>query len=185
MTAPISNHDSLITRRSILIGAGSLLCAPAIVRAASLMPVRRPLPPFGPQYAGFVDRLYFHTLDGSLRAELRAGQTSIHFNGTIIPVAKAQRLVAHAQVMDGYHLTFPHTEMIEERRMVAYAREQGWIAPEQHRYEFSKTICRSAPQPTSEIHDSARTPYWCFAANSATGRPLRPRARGGEGNGVD
>jgi hypothetical protein len=97
MTAPISNHDGLITRRSILIGAGSLLCAPAIVRAASLMPVRRPLPPFGPQYAGFVDRLYFHTLDGSLRAGLRAGQTSIHFNGTIMPVAKARRLVAHAQ----------------------------------------------------------------------------------------
>ena len=98
MTAPISNHDGLITRRSILIGAAaSLICAPAIVRAASLMPVRRPLPPFGPQYAGFVDRLYFHTLDGSLRAGLRAGQTSIHFNGTIMPVAKAQRLVAHAQ----------------------------------------------------------------------------------------
>ncbi len=42
MTSPISNHDSLITRRSILIGAAaSLICAPAIVRATSLMPVRR------------------------------------------------------------------------------------------------------------------------------------------------
>ena len=43
MTAPISNHEGLVTRRSILIGvaAASLLCAPAIVRAASLMPVRR------------------------------------------------------------------------------------------------------------------------------------------------
>ena len=41
MTAPISNHDGLITRRSIFIGAAaSLLCAPAIVRATSLMPVR-------------------------------------------------------------------------------------------------------------------------------------------------
>jgi len=38
MTAPISNHDSLMTRRSIFIGsAASLICAPAIVRAASLM----------------------------------------------------------------------------------------------------------------------------------------------------
>jgi hypothetical protein len=100
MTALITNHhdDHLITRRSIFIGAAaSLICAPAIVRAASLMPVRRLPPPFGPQYAGFVDRLYFHALDGSLRAALRAGQTSIHFNHTIMPVAKAQRLVAYAQ----------------------------------------------------------------------------------------
>ena len=41
MTALISNHDGLITRRSIFIGAAaSLICAPAIVRATSLMPVR-------------------------------------------------------------------------------------------------------------------------------------------------
>jgi hypothetical protein len=41
MTAPISNHEGLMTRRSIFTGAAaSLLCAPAIVRAASLMPVR-------------------------------------------------------------------------------------------------------------------------------------------------
>ena len=41
MTAPISNHDGLIARRSIIISAAaSLICAPAIVRAASLMPLR-------------------------------------------------------------------------------------------------------------------------------------------------
>jgi hypothetical protein len=41
MTVPISSHEGLITRRSIFIGAAaSLLCAPAIVRAASLMPLR-------------------------------------------------------------------------------------------------------------------------------------------------
>lgn len=40
MTALISNHNGLITRRSIFIGAAaSLICAPAIVRATSLMPV--------------------------------------------------------------------------------------------------------------------------------------------------
>ncbi len=40
MTSQISNHDSLITRISIFIGAAaSLICAPAIVRATSLMPV--------------------------------------------------------------------------------------------------------------------------------------------------
>ena len=58
MTTPVPthHHDGLITRRSIFIGAAaSLICAPAIVRVTSLMPVRRVPPPFGPQYAGFVD----------------------------------------------------------------------------------------------------------------------------------
>jgi hypothetical protein len=90
--------DYRMTRRSIFIGAAaSLICAPAIVRFESLMPVRRLPPPFGPQYAGFVERLYFHALDASLRAGLRAGHTSIHFNNRMMPVAKAQRIVAHAQ----------------------------------------------------------------------------------------
>jgi hypothetical protein len=98
MTAPISNHDGLITRRSIFIGAAaSLICAPAIVRATSLMPVCRPPPPFGPQYAGFVERLYLHALDGRLRTGLRAGQTSIHFNGKILPIADARQQVARAR----------------------------------------------------------------------------------------
>jgi hypothetical protein len=94
MTAPTSNHDGLITRRSILIGAAaSLICAPAIVRATSLMPVRRPPPPFGPQYAGFWERLLYHSLDSNLRA----GRMSTVLNGEIIPEADARRMVAHAQ----------------------------------------------------------------------------------------
>ena len=70
MTAPILVSDQgLITRRSIFIGAAaSLLCAPAIVRAAFLMPVRRLPFPYGPQYAGFVERLRFHFLDGAVRS---------------------------------------------------------------------------------------------------------------------
>jgi hypothetical protein len=32
----------MINRRGLLIGLGSLIAAPAVVRAASLMPVRRP-----------------------------------------------------------------------------------------------------------------------------------------------
>jgi hypothetical protein len=44
---------SLITRRSIFHGAtASLICAPAIVRATSLMPVRGMRLPFGHQHAG-------------------------------------------------------------------------------------------------------------------------------------
>jgi hypothetical protein len=102
MTSPISNHDSLITRRSIFVGsAASLICAPAIVRAITLMPVRRLRGPIGPQYAGFCERLFYHSLDRGLRA----GQMSTVLNGKIVPAADA-------------------------RRMVAYARGQGWIAPE-------------------------------------------------------
>ena len=43
MMAAIPNHlhDRLVTRRSIFIGAAaSVIYAPAVVRAASLMPVR-------------------------------------------------------------------------------------------------------------------------------------------------
>lgn len=98
MTAPISIPDrTLITRRSIFIGAtASLLCAPAIVRAANLMPVRRPPFPFGPQYAGFVERLYLHALESHVRS-LRADQTSTYFNHRIVSVDAARRQVAFAQ----------------------------------------------------------------------------------------
>ena len=44
-----------------------------------------------------------------------------------MPVAEAQRLVAHAQDYGCCHLTFPYTEMIEERRMVAYARDKDGL----------------------------------------------------------
>jgi len=100
MTALIQpqKNASLITRRSIFIGAAaSLIFAPAIVRAASLMPVRRLPPPFGPQYAGFCDRLWLHWLNNSLQSSLRAGKTSVDCNHTTMPLAKAQRIVSHAQ----------------------------------------------------------------------------------------
>ena len=102
MTAliPGPHYDHQFTRRSIIVGAAaSLICAPAIVRAASLMPVRglilpieRPLP-IGPQYAGFCERLIYHSLDSNLRA----GRMTTILNGKIIPEADARRLVAHAR----------------------------------------------------------------------------------------
>jgi hypothetical protein len=102
MTAPISNQDGLITRRSIFIGAAaSLLCVPTIVRAASLMPVRSLRGPVGPPYAGFCERLMYQNLDSNLRT----GQMSTVLNGKIISEDEA-------------------------RRMVAYARGQGWLPPE-------------------------------------------------------
>jgi hypothetical protein len=97
MTAPIS-HPRLISRRSVFIGAAaSLMCAPAIVRATNLMPVRRLPFPFGPQYVGFVERLYLHALENSLEAGLRAGRTSIELCGRTIPVDSARRRVAFAR----------------------------------------------------------------------------------------
>jgi hypothetical protein len=96
MTAPIPHrdHDSRITRRGIFIGAAvSLVCAPAIVRATSLMPIRRSLFPVGPQHAGYCERLYFHTLEG----DLRSGKMSTNLNGEIVSESSARRTVAHAR----------------------------------------------------------------------------------------
>jgi hypothetical protein len=102
MTALISSQAGQITRRGIFIGAAaSLLCAPAIVRATSLMPVRRLRVRIAPQYAGFCERLMYQSLDSNLRAD----KMSTVLNGKIIPEDNA-------------------------RRMVAYARVQGWLAPE-------------------------------------------------------
>ncbi len=101
-----------MTRRSILIGAAaSLVCAPAIVRATSLMPVRslrgsintalnrhrsilfRQCCASGPHYAGFCERLMYHSLDSNLRT----GHMSTVVNGKIIPEAEACRMVAYAR----------------------------------------------------------------------------------------
>ena len=102
MTAPISDHEGLMTRRSIFIGAAaSLLCAPAIVRATSLIPIRRLKVPIRPQYAGFCERLMYQSLDSNLRAD----EMSTVLNGKIIPEDNA-------------------------RRMVEYARVQGWLPSE-------------------------------------------------------
>ena len=100
VTAPIpkNDHNSLIARRSILIGAAaSLFCAPAIVHATNLMPVRRLPFPYGPQYAGYVDRLFLHSIESSLKACLRAGRTIVEVGNHKIPVESAQRKVAFAQ----------------------------------------------------------------------------------------
>jgi hypothetical protein len=95
MTALISSQAGQITRRGIFIGAAaSLLCAPAIVRATSLMPVRRLRVRIAPQYAGFCERLMYQSLDSNLRAD----KMSTVLNGKIIPEAEARRMVAYARV---------------------------------------------------------------------------------------
>ncbi len=93
-------HDQRMTRRSIFISAAaSLICAPPIVRAASLMPVRglplQFLSPLGEFYRG----CFYH----SLESDLRAGRSmSTVIDGKIVSVGEA-------------------------RRMVAYARARGWL----------------------------------------------------------
>jgi len=92
--------DYRMTRRSILIGAAaSLICAPAIVRAASLMPVRGlPLQFLNPEFLNrlgqFYRRCFYHSLDSDLRAGRAMSTVS---NGTIISVAEAHRMVARAR----------------------------------------------------------------------------------------
>jgi hypothetical protein len=98
MTTPILVPDQrLTTRRSIVIGAAAwLLCAPAIVRATNLMPVRRLPFPYGPQYAGYVERLYLHALESHVK-NLSPSQMSTIFNNHAMAVDEARRTVAFAQ----------------------------------------------------------------------------------------
>jgi hypothetical protein len=109
MTAitPDHHHGSLITRRSIFIGAAvSLICAPAIVRTASLMPVRSlilPIVPIVPMWAGFVERLRYDFLEKALRAGWDDRR--------------------HGPIVGGISES-------QARRSVAYARAQGWLSPE-------------------------------------------------------
>jgi hypothetical protein len=97
MTAPVPIPDlRLITRRSMFIGAAvSLLCAPAIVRATNLMPVRRLPFPFGLQMGGFIERLRFQFLEGALRSGWVATWHGPVVGG--ISEAQARRAVAYAQ----------------------------------------------------------------------------------------
>ena len=65
------------------------------------MPLRGLRVPIGPQYSGFCERLMYQRLDSNLRAD----KMSAVLNGKIIPEDNA-------------------------RRMVEYARVQGWLPSE-------------------------------------------------------
>jgi hypothetical protein len=103
--------DYRMTRRSILIGAAaSLICTPAIVRAASLMPVRSLILPIKRSsrlspLGEFYRRNFYHYLDFELR-------TGLPMTLTV-----------------GRYGEYGIVSVAEARRMVALARAQGWLAP--------------------------------------------------------
>jgi hypothetical protein len=92
--------DYRMTRRNIFIGAAaSLICAPAIVRAASIMPVRGlPLQLLNPELLNplgqFYRRCFYHSLDSDLKAG--RAMTTLN-NDKIISVTEAHRMVARAR----------------------------------------------------------------------------------------
>ena len=98
-----THHDSLVTRRSIFIGAAaSLICAPNVVRAASIMPVRGVILPTmeqlypGPHYEGWIRRLKFDYLEKALRS----GWDDDQRRGSAVPglsEANAKKEVAYAR----------------------------------------------------------------------------------------
>jgi hypothetical protein len=91
---------SMLTRRRIFVGGvASVICAPAIVRAESLMPIRA-LIPMQPVHAGFVERLRFHCMEQVLE------------NGWTNERAR----------------TFGGISENEARRRVTYARMHGLLA---------------------------------------------------------
>lgn len=94
--------NSVITRRSILVGASlSLVCAPAIVQAASLMKVRGLLspiekPPY-PQWVGFVERLRYDFLHRALKIGWDNKRHGPVVGG--MSESAARKAVAHAYAM--------------------------------------------------------------------------------------
>jgi len=106
MTAP----NYRLTRRNILIGAGaSLIGAPAIARAASLMPVRG---------------LPFQILNPERKIPNTMGEWyRLCFYNNLDNALKAGRAMTCAQI-DGNTIS-----VAEGHRIVAAARAQGWLAP--------------------------------------------------------
>jgi hypothetical protein len=80
-------------------GVASVICAPAIVRAESLMPTRALIVPMQPVRAGFLERLRFHSMEQLLK------------NGWTTERAR----------------TFGGISENEARRQVTYARMHGLL----------------------------------------------------------
>ena len=92
--------DHRMPRRSLLIGgAASLICAPAIVKVGSLLPVRGlPLQLLTPELLNPEGQFYRGCFYRSLDGDLKAGRAmSVRSDEKIISVAEAQQMVARAR----------------------------------------------------------------------------------------
>lgn len=99
-------NDHHLSRRNILVGiATSLVCAPTIVRSASLMRVHGVVMPMGRlhweldhpgepyPYEGFVRRLFFYQCDSALKA----GRPGNFVYGEPLTEEKMSRIVSYAR----------------------------------------------------------------------------------------
>ena len=99
----MNETDYRMTRRNILIGAAaSLICAPAIVRAPSLMPVRGlPIQVLNPErkLPKTVGEWYQLCFYNNLDNDLRTGRAMTYgpIGGKTISVAEGYRIVAQAR----------------------------------------------------------------------------------------
>src|SRR5438270_463699 len=86
---------SMLTRRRIFVGGvATVICAPAIVRAESLMPIRGLILPMERVHAGFVERLRFHWMEQLLKNGWTAERATT-FGG--ISENEARRQVTYAR----------------------------------------------------------------------------------------
>jgi hypothetical protein len=100
--ADVPTASTVMHRRSLLIGVTvSLLCAPAAVRASSLMPVKvvdwtpLPLPVSEKPYAGWVERVAYHMMDHVLETGWTPKRAASFYGG--ISESKMRSMVAHAR----------------------------------------------------------------------------------------
>jgi hypothetical protein len=86
----------MLTRRRIFVGGvATVICAPATVRAESLMPIRGLILPMERVHAGFVERLRFHWMEQLLKNGWTAERATT-FGG--ISENEARRQVTYARM---------------------------------------------------------------------------------------
>jgi hypothetical protein len=86
----------MFTRRRLFVGGvASVICAPAIVRAESLMSIRALIVPMQPVHAGFIERLRFHWIERALKNGWTPERATT-FGG--ISENEARRQVAYARI---------------------------------------------------------------------------------------
>lgn len=115
------------TRRSLLVGASAtLLCAPCIVRAASLMPVQGIVFPTERNYYGFLERLYVHANLPTI-VELQHGGLSAH--GVAAVMNSRGRKSINGDAWDAQRVIGVLTRNEKIRREDAIRRAEKMLSP--------------------------------------------------------